>query len=79
MTIPTIEDILHQLYEALPPGARPRKVARLVSDLVDVDIDQSEPLISDALFRLAQLPNIETYGDISRWRHSEIMRKSSGA
>ena len=79
MTIPTIEEILHQLYEALTPDARPRKVARLVSELVGLEVDQSEVLINDALNRLAQLPDIETYGDIRKWRHSEIMRRPPGA
>jgi len=79
VTDPTIEEILQQLYEALPPGARPRKVARLVSDLVGLDFDKSEDLINHALEGLARRPDIETYGDVRRWRYSEIMRKVGSA
>lgn len=74
MNINHIED---RLYETLRPDAPQIKVAMLLAKTFkDLDFPADE-IINTALDRLAARKDIETYGDIYRWRRSEIKRFSA--
>ena len=71
MDVKQIEDRLHA---TLVPDAAQIKVAMLIGRAFkDLDIPPDEA-VNAALRNLAQRPDVETFGDIYRWRHSEIKR-----
>ena len=73
MTDP-IDHLEAAMYAALAPGAPQIKVARLVTDACDIDNLPPENTINAALERLVTRHDIDAFGIIKRWRHSEIRR-----
>ena len=73
MTDP-IDHLEAAMYATLVPGAPQIKVARLVTDACDIDNLPPENTINAALERLVTRHDIDAFGIIKRWRHSEIRR-----
>lgn len=71
MTDPSIE---WQLYQALCDDGQRKKVASLLMSALTLEDFPTDEIINQALDQLAMRPDIETFGDIHLWRHSEIRR-----
>ena len=72
-----INDLEMAMYETLVPGRLQIKVAMLIVRAFGTDDFPAEDSINAALERLAERQDIETFGMIKRWRHSEIRRLST--
>ena len=70
----SINDLEMAMYETLVPGKPQIKVAMLIVRAFGTDDLPAEDGIDAALERLAERQDIETFGMIKRWRHSEIRR-----
>jgi hypothetical protein len=68
------QELERPLYEALIVGAPQMKVTRLILRVVPDTDDWDHEEIDEALSRLIHRPDIEPFGDIHNWRHSEIRR-----
>ncbi len=69
-----INDLEMAMYETLVPGRPEIKVAMLIVRAFGTDDLPAEDSIEAALERLAERQDIETFGMIKRWRHSEVKR-----
>ncbi|MEO1176208.1 MAG: hypothetical protein AAFV87_03470 [Pseudomonadota bacterium] len=69
-----INDLEMVMYETLVPGRPEIKVAMLIVRAFGTDDLPAEDSIEAALERLAERQDIETFGMIKRWRHSEVRR-----
>ena len=69
-----INDLEMAMYETLVPGRPQIKVAMLIVRAFGTDDLPAEDSIDAALERLAERQDIEAFGMIKRWRHSEIKR-----
>lgn len=70
----SINELEMAMYEALAAGKPQIKVAMLIVRAFGTDDLPAEDSIDAALERLAERQDIETFGMIKRWRHSEIRR-----
>ena len=70
----SISELEIAMYEPLVPGRPQIKVAMLIVRAFGIDGRPAEDSIDAALQRLAKRQDIETFGLIKRWRHSEIRR-----
>ena len=61
----------------LVPGKPQIKIAMLIARVFRTDELPSDDRIDAALERLAARQDIEAFGVIKRWRHSEIKRLSA--
>ncbi|MCT4558357.1 MAG: hypothetical protein N4A61_09900 [Pelagimonas sp.] len=67
-------DLELAMYDALIAGGLQIKVALLIARTFGTEDPVAEARIKAALERLAQRHDIEVFGNINRWRHSEIRR-----
>jgi len=74
MSDDSINDIEATMYETLLPGKPQIKVAMLIGPAFRTDNLPDDDLIDAALMLLAKRQDIQTFGAIKRWRHSEISR-----
>ena len=74
-----ISDLELAMYDALVAGKPQIKVALLIVRTFGTDDLPADDRIDAALERLADRQDIEAFGVIKRWRHSEIRRLSSAA
>lgn len=69
-----INDLEMAMYETLVLGRPQIKIAMLIGRAFGTHDLPAEDSIDAALERLAERQDIETFGMIKRWRHSEIRR-----
>lgn len=66
------------LHAALKPGGRQVKTARLLADIlkdVYAEMDEEDVAIANAaLHKLAQRQDIQVFGNLDKWRNSELAR-----
>lgn len=74
MSADKINDLEMAMYETLVPGRPEIKVAMLIVRAFGTDDLPAVDSIEAALERLAERQDIETFGMIKRWRHSEVRR-----
>ncbi|MBM1312035.1 hypothetical protein JQT66_17480 [Sulfitobacter mediterraneus] len=74
MSTDSISDLETAMYEALDPGKPQIKVAMLVARTFGDCELAADDTINIALERLASRADIQSFGLINRWRHSEIKR-----
>lgn len=67
-----------KLYETLIPGAARIKTAKLLVQAFQIDNLPDESLINQALNELCKREDIMPFGNITNWRHSEIIRTKEG-
>lgn len=65
------------MYDTLVAGKPQIKVAMLIVCTFGTNDLPAEDSIDAALERLAERQDIETFGMIKRWRHSEVRRLSA--
>ena len=65
------------LYQILVPGGRQIKTALLIARACKTEEISEGDVLDAALDLLWQRQDIEVFGSIHKWRHSEIRRKSS--
>ena len=71
-----INDLEMAMYEALVLGRPQIKVAMLIVHAFGTDDLPADASIDAALERLVMRQDIEAFGVIKHWRHSEIRRLS---
>ncbi|WP_152912478.1 hypothetical protein [Candidatus Rhodobacter oscarellae] len=72
-----IAQVEDRLYATLVPGARQIKVSMLlVKAFPHLDFPADE-IVNSALATLAERHDVEIFGDVNEWRHSEILRFGS--
>ena len=70
----SISDLELAMYNRLVAGKPQIKVVMLIARTFEADALPADDCIDAALERLAARHDIETFGLIKRWRHSEIRR-----
>lgn len=72
----TADELDAALYASLKPLRQ--KLAMVAAKFMMANRQSvTESMIDQAFARLAKRPDVETFGDISNWRFSEICLKSS--
>ena len=72
----SVKDLEIQMYETLVPGAKQIKVAALIYDaFCERDDWPPDAEINEALGILISREDIQSFGIITKWRHSEILRE----
>lgn len=76
----SIRRIEEKLYSALLPGRPQIKIARLVHEAFSSEEAQpDEEDINRALALLVSRNDVHSFGSITNWRHSEIVRYKKSA
>lgn len=73
----SLSDLELAMYDTLGAGKPEIKVAMLIVRTFGTDDLPAKDSIDAALERLAERQDIETFGMVKRWRHSEIRRLSA--
>ena len=72
----SINELETAMYETLIPGKPQIEVAMLIARTFGTDEYPADASIDAAVERLMTRQDVEAFGVIKRWRHSEIRRLS---